>query len=147
MRVECRELGPQSGVSTERAGRILGLATGAEQLHPPTFGPPRTGAWFGGPCWLLQPTAPRTLGDLAKIGCGWKPSHGRERDSRRALCPDSNQELLQYLSLKYERVHAVIGVNPSKTYAVSPYVRQELLRAMLKELNVSNVEVVIVCLS
>ncbi|CAJ1332260.1 unnamed protein product [Effrenium voratum] len=53
-------------------------------------------------------------------------------------------ELLQYLSLKYERVHAVIGVNPSKTYAVSPYVRQELLRAMLKELNVSNVEVVIV---
>ena len=52
---------------------------------------------------------------------------------------------MRYLSARYERVHAVIGVNPSKSYDVTPHARQELLRAMLLEMGVSNVEVVIVC--
>lgn len=58
-----------------------------------------------------------------------------------------NQEMVRYLSSRYERVHAVIGVNPQKKYVVSPYERQELFREMLKELGLSNVEVVIVCSS
>ena len=52
---------------------------------------------------------------------------------------------MRYLSARYEKVHAVIGVNPSKSYEVTPHARQELLRAMLLEMGVSNVEVVIVC--
>ena len=56
------------------------------------------------------------------------------------------KEIVRYLCARYERVHVVIGVNPAKKYDVSPYVRQELLRAMLRELNLLNVEVVIVFL-
>ena len=58
-----------------------------------------------------------------------------------------NQEMVRYLSSRYERVHAVIGVNPHKKYVVSPYERQELFREMLKELGLSNVKVVIACSS
>lgn len=53
---------------------------------------------------------------------------------------------MRFLSAKYERVHVVIGVNPAKKYDVSPYVRQELLRTMLRQLDLTNVEVVIVSL-
>jgi len=51
--------------------------------------------------------------------------------------------MLEYLSKAHTKVYAVIGVNPNKTYAVNPYQRQELLRAMLEERGLSNVEVVV----
>jgi len=52
-------------------------------------------------------------------------------------------EMLKYLSKAHEVVHAVIGANPSKTYDVNPYQRQEILRAQLKETGVVNVEVIV----
>lgn len=52
-------------------------------------------------------------------------------------------EMLRYLSKAHERVVAVIGANPKKVYDVSPYQRQEILRAMIRELNLPNVEVVV----
>ena len=52
--------------------------------------------------------------------------------------------MVRYLSARYERVHAIIGVNPQKRYDVSPYERQELFRAMLKEVGLANVDVIIV---
>lgn len=55
------------------------------------------------------------------------------------------QEMVRYLSARYQRVHAIIGVNPNKKYDVSPYERQELFRAMLKEIGLTNVDVIIVC--
>lgn len=51
--------------------------------------------------------------------------------------------MLRYLSHAHRRVIAVVGVNPSKKYLISPYQRQELLRMMLREVNVGNVEVVV----
>lgn len=52
-------------------------------------------------------------------------------------------EMLRYLSKKHARVVAIIGVNPNKKYDVSPYQRQEILRAMLAEIGLTNVEVVV----
>jgi len=52
-------------------------------------------------------------------------------------------EMLRYLSKAHAKVVAVIGVNPNKTYQVSAYQRQELLRAMIASLGLANVEVVV----
>jgi len=52
--------------------------------------------------------------------------------------------MLRHLSSAHAKVYAIVGINPSKKYSVSPYVRQELLRAMLVELGLDNVEVVVV---
>mmetsp|Transcript_876 Transcript_876/g.1974 ORF Transcript_876/g.1974 Transcript_876/m.1974 type:complete len:481 (-) Transcript_876:29-1471(-) len=52
-------------------------------------------------------------------------------------------EMLRYLSKVHKRVVAVIGVNPKKKYDVSPYQRQAILRQMIKELDLPNVEVAV----
>lgn len=53
-------------------------------------------------------------------------------------------EIAKFLHSAHESVHLVIGVNPNKKYAVSPYVRQELLRKMLKEVGLDSVQVAVV---
>eukprot|EP00434_Breviolum_minutum_P025657 symbB.v1.2.022672.t1/scaffold1992.1/size93445/3 len=78
------------------------------------------------------PTSPDRESGLVVIAGSYNPPH------------HGHLEMVRYLSSRYERVHAVIGVNPQKKYVVSPYERQELLREMLKELSLSNVQVVIV---
>ncbi|CAE7846883.1 coaD, partial [Symbiodinium necroappetens] len=92
------------------------------------------GICLGTSSYLRQPLAPPAVREqgLAVTAGSYNPPH------------NGHLEVVRYLSARYERVHMVIGVNPSKTYAVSPYVRQELLRAMLKELGLTNVEVFIV---
>ncbi|CAE8599034.1 unnamed protein product, partial [Polarella glacialis] len=89
---------------------------------------------FGAP-YLRQPLRSLPLqspaAGLAVIAGSYNPPH------------QGHLEVIRHLSRIHERVHVVIGVNPGKTYAVSPYVRQELLRAMLRELELKNVEVVI----
>jgi len=51
--------------------------------------------------------------------------------------------MLKYLSKAHDRVVAVIGANPDKKYDVNPYQRQELVRMMLREMQVTNVDVVV----
>lgn len=53
-------------------------------------------------------------------------------------------QMLQHLATRYTNVIAAIGANPKKTYPVSPYVRQELLKQMLASLGIENVKVVVV---
>mmetsp|Transcript_141561 Transcript_141561/g.440066 ORF Transcript_141561/g.440066 Transcript_141561/m.440066 type:complete len:477 (-) Transcript_141561:48-1478(-) len=50
-------------------------------------------------------------------------------------------QMAKYLSTRHEQVHMIIGVNPAKTYEVNAHERQELLRAMVAELGLSNVQV------
>ncbi|CAE7642679.1 coaD [Symbiodinium sp. CCMP2592] len=92
------------------------------------------GICLGTSSYLRQPLAPPAVREqgLTVTAGSYNPPH------------NGHLEVVRYLAARYERVHMVIGVNPSKTYAVSPYVRQELLRAMLKELGLANVEVFIV---
>lgn len=52
-------------------------------------------------------------------------------------------EVIRIISQIHDEVHVVIGVNPAKTYAVSPYQRQELLRAMVRDMHLSNVKIVV----
>lgn len=47
-------------------------------------------------------------------------------------------ECVRYLASAYGLVHVVIGVNPLKKYPVDPFVRRELLRAMLDEEGLSD---------
>lgn len=88
------------------------------------------------------------------LACGARyerhPYQSRSRDSRIAVLAGSynpphlgHLEMLKHLSKVHVRVVAIIGINPDKRYDVSPYQRQELLRAMLKEICLSNVEVVV----
>uniref|UniRef100_A0A7S4VSM3 Cytidyltransferase-like domain-containing protein n=1 Tax=Alexandrium monilatum TaxID=311494 RepID=A0A7S4VSM3_9DINO len=51
--------------------------------------------------------------------------------------------MIEHLAKTHTSVHVVIGVNPSKTYEVNAYERQELLKAMVKELDVKGVRVVV----
>lgn len=52
--------------------------------------------------------------------------------------------LLRNLSRRHKKVIAVIGVNPSKTYSVSPQQRVELLQAMVGHAGLTNISVVAV---
>lgn len=52
-------------------------------------------------------------------------------------------EMLRYLASQHARIFVVIGINPNKSYPVTPYVRQELLRSMLRHSGILNVEVVV----
>lgn len=52
-------------------------------------------------------------------------------------------EMIKHLAKTHNSVHAVIGVNPNKTYEVNAYERQELLKAMIKELDIKGVKVVV----
>lgn len=49
--------------------------------------------------------------------------------------------MLLYLSKRYGRVIAIIGVNPKKRYQVSPDERAALLRKMLQGVAAANVQV------
>mmetsp|Transcript_98778 Transcript_98778/g.174292 ORF Transcript_98778/g.174292 Transcript_98778/m.174292 type:complete len:486 (+) Transcript_98778:59-1516(+) len=50
-------------------------------------------------------------------------------------------EMLKYLSKAHSKVVAIIGINPNKKYDVNPYQRQALLRVMIKDAGLTNVEV------
>ncbi|GAX11373.1 hypothetical protein FisN_22Lh043 [Fistulifera solaris] len=52
--------------------------------------------------------------------------------------------MLLYLSKRYTHVLAILGVNPVKQYQVSPETRAALLRKMLQEAGVTNVQVQVV---
>lgn len=52
-------------------------------------------------------------------------------------------EMIKHLAQAHTSVHVVIGVNPNKTYEVNAWERQELIKAMIKDLNLKGVKVVV----
>merc|ERR1711915_858014 len=50
-------------------------------------------------------------------------------------------EILKYLSNTYEKVYIVIGLNPSKNYPVSPEDRASMLKDIIVEEKLDNVQV------
>ncbi len=46
--------------------------------------------------------------------------------------------MVEYLASRYKEVVVVIGVNPNKTYAVTPEQRAEILTKMIKTLNLGD---------
>lgn len=74
---------------------------------------------------------PRARADTVVLAGSYNPPHL------------GHLEMLRYLSKAHKKVVAVIGMNPSKKYDVSPYQRQELLRAMVADAGLTNVEVVV----
>lgn len=99
--------------------------------------------------WILIPPILRPT----VISYPWRlpESHSyRERDKKRTvvLAGSFNPPhlghlaMLEYLSKRYGQVIVVIGVNPNKTYQVTPMQRVELLRKMLDtKTSIKNVRV------
>eukprot|EP00931_Biecheleriopsis_adriatica_P104463 TRINITY_DN79139_c0_g1_i1.p1 TRINITY_DN79139_c0_g1~~TRINITY_DN79139_c0_g1_i1.p1 ORF type:complete len:227 (+),score=36.45 TRINITY_DN79139_c0_g1_i1:54-734(+) len=50
-------------------------------------------------------------------------------------------EIIRFLSRSFNQVHVVIGMNPKKTYPVSPDTRKEILESFLPAVDASNVKV------
>ena len=46
--------------------------------------------------------------------------------------------MLEYLASRYKEVIVVIGMNPNKTYSVTPHQRADILTKMIKTLNLGN---------
>eukprot|EP00933_Yihiella_yeosuensis_P046839 TRINITY_DN42466_c0_g1_i1.p1 TRINITY_DN42466_c0_g1~~TRINITY_DN42466_c0_g1_i1.p1 ORF type:complete len:488 (-),score=86.66 TRINITY_DN42466_c0_g1_i1:97-1560(-) len=115
-------------------GLLAAGAVAAPKIAATCVGIPIAAGSLGlafGASYLTQPLPDKHIGGIAVTAGSYNPPHW------------GHLEVIRYLSKTHDQVHVVIGMNPTKKYAVSPYVRQELLRKMLAEIGLKNVEVVV----
>eukprot|EP00930_Biecheleria_cincta_P005279 TRINITY_DN106200_c0_g1_i1.p1 TRINITY_DN106200_c0_g1~~TRINITY_DN106200_c0_g1_i1.p1 ORF type:complete len:239 (+),score=30.50 TRINITY_DN106200_c0_g1_i1:39-719(+) len=89
--------------------------------------PRRIVSWDAASARYPVPSSP-SQGTVVFAGSFNPPHHG-------------HMEIIRYLSKAFSQVHVVIGMNPKKTYPVSPDARKEIIEAALPGLGASNVKV------